>query len=231
MLCDDRQERGIGERLAALPWRHTLALALGFFLLVGGWMGRNSYRYGKFTLSAISDINLFYFSAASLEAHRQGISLEEAQDQLRARLAEMPEPENNRWPYQNHAAIGREVILAHPVQFAWYNAVDALNGLRPGFSFLLALRGHQGGAGDPMEVFRSSPIDLGAILAALSAQDPGILLLEGAMVLYEAAVVGLGLMGLVILGVRRDWRAELLLGVIPAVLMYLPEVNARSIRR
>src|SRR5574341_303603 len=216
-------------RLEGPPRRPALAVALGCLLLAGGWMARNSYRFGRFTLSAVSDINLFYYNAASLEAHRQGISLDIARGQLAARLAAMPEPENKRWPTSNYGQLGREVILAHPVQFVWYNGIDALNGLRPGFSFLVSLMDGESGRENPMEAFSSDEISPAMIVRAISEQDSGIAPLEAAMALHEVIVVGLGLIGVAMLAARRNWRAVVALGLIPALLMYLPGAasNAR----
>ena len=62
--------------LAQLPlrraWRHALVLLAGLMLLAGAWMARNDSHFGRFSLSIVGDLNLYYYNAASLEAHRLG---------------------------------------------------------------------------------------------------------------------------------------------------------------
>ncbi len=221
--------------LAAIPltrlplrrgWLHALALAAGFLLAAGPWMARNAAIYGRFALTTISGYNLFYYNAASLEAHRLGIPVEEARRRLNTELEARPAPDS-AWPGAAEGALARETILAHPLAFAWHNGVDALNGLRPGFSFMLGLFGRGSELGDPVSRFMTG--DIGEIAAAMRGQAGAILLLEGYMALHTAGLIAFSLIGVIGLAARRDWAALILLGLIPALLLYLPGLasNAR----
>lgn len=220
---------GERERLAARmrgAWPHALAAALGLALLAGLWVGRNAAHFGAFSMSAIEDVNLYYYNAASLEAHRQGIPIDEARARLDERLEAMP-PGESRWPGAQMGALARELIAAHPLAFAWYNGVDALNGLRPGFSYMLLLFGDTATIDNPIRIFRSG--DIAASLRALPTGSLPLLALAAYLVAATAALIGLALAGVVVLAVRRRWLALVLAGLTPAILLYLPGVasNAR----
>jgi 4-amino-4-deoxy-L-arabinose transferase-like glycosyltransferase len=216
--------------LARLPlrraWRHALALLAGFMLLAGAWMARSYAHFGRFSLSIVGDLNLYYYNAASLEAHRLGIPLDEARAQLDEQLASWP-ARDSLWPAARQGSLARATILAHPVAFAWYNGLDALNSFRPGFSFLLGLFDPSADRRDVVAVFMSGGIP--AALAALRSQAALILALEGYLLLFVAALVVLSLVGLVVLLTRKKWMEVILLVLIPALLLYLPGIasNAR----
>jgi 4-amino-4-deoxy-L-arabinose transferase-like glycosyltransferase len=207
-------------------WRHTLALLVGFMLLAGAWMARNERHYGRFSLSIISDLNLYYYNAASLEAHRLGIPLDEARTQLDERLATWPVGDDP-WPAAPQGALARATILAHPIAFAWYNGLDALNGFRPGFSFLLGLFDPSAERREAVAVFMEGRIP--DALAALRAQAALILALEGYLLIFVAALAALSLMGLAVLLLRKQWMEVILLALLPTLLLYLPGIasNAR----
>ena len=207
-------------------WRPALASVAGLALLAGLWMGRNGALFGRFSMSAISDINLYYYNAASLEAHRQGIPLDEARALLGDRLEAMP-PNESRWPGAQMGALARELILAHPLAFAWYNGIDALNGLRPGFSYMLLLFGDPGSIRDPIQTFRNG--DLAGAVRALPGESIPILMLEIYLIAATGVLVVLAVVGCAALIARRQWAAACLAGLLPAILLYLPGLasNAR----
>lgn len=207
-------------------WRHTLVMAIAFMLPVGGWMARNNSYYDRYSLTVIGDLNLFYYNAASLEAHYNDISIDEARERLNERLANTP-GDGTRWPANRQAAIAHEVIYSHPLAFAWYNGVDALNGLRPGFSFMLKLVNHVDDDYDPIRVFMGG--DLPAMLDTLRSQAVVIALIELYMLLFVGVLVVGACAGAVILLIRRRWVEMIMLGLIPALLLYLPGLasNAR----
>jgi hypothetical protein len=216
--------------LSRLPlrraWRHALALLVGFTLLAGAWMARNYSYFERFSLSIVGDLNLYYYNAASLEAHRLGIPLDEARARLDEQLAGWP-VEGDPWPAASQGALARAAILAHPIAFAWYNALDALNGFRPGFSFLLGLFNQSADLRETVAAFMSGNIP--AALEALRTQAALILALEGYLLLFTAALAALSLVGLAVLLIRKKWMEVILLALIPALLLYLPGIasNAR----
>jgi hypothetical protein len=209
-----------------MTWRHALAVSLGFALVVGVWMGRNAILFGRFALTTIGDLNLYYYNAANLEAHRLGVSLGEARAMLDGEIQRRGGGDP-RWPSDPYGALAREIIWEHPLLFAWVNGVDALNGFRPGFSFMLSLFGEGSGARAPIPAFMHG--DLRAVLAAMQGQAGLILALEGYMLLFIGALILCGLVGAVALLARRAWSETVLLVLIPALLLYLPGIasNAR----
>jgi hypothetical protein len=195
--------RGKGAGGVRVMIRHAAVLIAGFFLIVGPWVARNGIMAGRFVVSDIDQVNLLYYNAASLEAHRLGISIDEARNRLNERVAAQTVP----WP-DGYTEVAREVILSHPVAFVWCNGLDALNGLRPGLTFMRSLAG--------------APTD---------GAETGILIrvIELTMGGFVAILAGGSLVGWVVLCVRREWRSLVLLGLIPALLLYLPGLasNAR----
>jgi 4-amino-4-deoxy-L-arabinose transferase-like glycosyltransferase len=208
--------------LARIPirqaYRHILAIVAGFMLAVSPWMGRNAVQFGHFALSSISADNLYYYNVASTEAHRLGTSLDESREQLARRLA--ADPLSDDWLSAAQGRLARQVILEHPLAFIFYNGVDALNGLRPGFSRLLLLLGPEGTVDDPIAAFRQG--SLPEALAAAASQSLPILLAEVYMVAHVAILAAASAAGLLILIRRRLWLEAGLLGVTAAVLLYLP---------
>jgi hypothetical protein len=183
--------------------RHAAALVVGFCAIVGPWVARNGILSGQFVVSAIDRVNLLYYNAASLEAHRLGISIDEARNRLNERVTAQTDPSAD-----GYTEVAREVILTHPLAFVWYNGLDALNGLRPGFTFMRSLAGvsmDRSGTGPPVGVIE---IYMGMFVAALAVGS---------------------LAGWVVLTLRREWRSLVLLALIPVLLLYLPGLasNAR----
>jgi hypothetical protein len=201
-------------------------LLAGYALVVGPWLIRNAVLFDRPSISSISDYNLYHYNAASLEAHRRRIGLHEARARLAAQLAREPAPQS-RWPYAAESALARKVILAHPVEFVVYNGVDALNGLRPGFSFMLSLMGSDSPAAAPIRTFASGTP--AAVLREMRSQTGALLALEVMFVGYVVIVASCGIVGLALLLRRRHWLALTLLAAIPALLLYLPGIasNAR----
>lgn len=209
-----------------IAWGQLAAAVAAFLLLPGLWMARNAATFGHFSLSTISGVNLFYYNAAGMEARRQDVSLDAARRSLEAELDALPPPDPE-WPSDQMSALARRTILAHPLTFAWTNTLDALNGLRPGFSYMLLLLGDPDTVSDPIQSFSSGGIR--GALAALGGQDGGLLIVELLMTAMTVLIVGPALAGVVILAIRRRWLALALPGLIAAILLYLPGAasNAR----
>jgi hypothetical protein len=120
----------IGVRL-----RKAAAFLAACFLLVVPWLVRNAAVVGMPTLSTISDYNLLYYNAASLEADRSGQAESQVQEELSDRvqqvLAEcsLPATEANRARVE--AELARQIILADPVRYSGIHLRDDLNSLLP----------------------------------------------------------------------------------------------------
>ena len=198
---------------------HILALLIAFGLPVGAWMGRNAALYGRFSMASVSDSNLLYYNVASTEAHRLGISLDEAQSMLYEQVDQLPPPDDS-WPSSAEGTVARRVIVEHPAVFVWYNGVDALNGMRPGFSRLLLLVGPEGESADLIEIFREGSFR--AVWQAVIGQGGLLLVVEALMVALTAILIVGSVIGFVVMLIRRHWFEVVLLGLIPAMLLYLP---------
>lgn len=217
---------GLTRQRQRIAWGQLAATAAAFLLLPGLWMGRNAVTFGHFSLSTISGVNLFYYNTAGMEARRQGVSLDEARRSLEAELDALPPPDPD-WPSDQMSTLARQKILTHLMTFVWTNALDALNGLRPGFSYMLLLLGDPDTVADPIRSFSSG--GLRGALAELGGQGSGLLTVELLMTALMVLLVGLALIGAVMLAVRGRWLALALPGLIAAILLYLPGAasNAR----
>ncbi len=195
-------------------------------LLLTPWMGRNLAQFGRFSLTTISDTNLYYYNAASLVGHLSDEGLEAARADLAIRLAGV-DVSGDPWPAARERALAREIILDAPVAFAWYNGLDALNGFRPGFSFLLALTGQDASASEAIRTFTDGSID-DARKTVL--QQGGLLIaLQSYMMVYIIVLLGSTIVGIVLLLMERQWPILLLCIGTSAALLYLPGIasNAR----
>lgn len=216
----------VGRMPLRAGWRHAVVLALGFMILAGAWMGRNAVRFGRFSLAAIGDNNLYYYNVAGSEARRLGISLEVSQVILGEQMADQP-GDDGRWPYAREGDLARSIIAERPLAFAWYNGLGALNGFRPGFSFMLSMFDLESEARQPIEVFMQG--DIRAALGAMQDQAIVVLAVEVYMVLATGLLVVLSLAGLVVLLARKRLPEIVLLALVPGALLYLPGAasNAR----
>jgi hypothetical protein len=203
-------------------WRRSLALVVGAALITLPWMARNANLYGRFKLSTIDDINLYYYNVAGTEARRLGIPVDEARDRMAAQLTEWPQ-EGFEEPNERAGAFARHLIWEHPLWFAWGNALDALNGFRPGFSFMFFLFGDGDTTGSFSEAMMQND------LAILLTQQPLIVAVALYMTAFLALLIVFGALGIVGLLWERSWRALLLLAAVPAWLLYMPGLasNAR----
>jgi 4-amino-4-deoxy-L-arabinose transferase-like glycosyltransferase len=210
-------------------WRKVLAVTLTSALLPCAWMARNALIFDHFELASVSNGNLFYYNVAGAEAHRRGITLSESRRQLKEQLAKFNYTTNDAWPAANKKALALEIIRAHPLSFIWWNGIDALNGFRPGFSFLLELSETSSSIRTPVKIFRKGDIDISAVLAAIRTQPLPLILIEFYMLIFIAGLVIFCISGLITLLAGKRWAEVALLFLLPAALLYAPGAasNAR----
>ncbi|MCC6905239.1 MAG: hypothetical protein IT326_05295, partial [Anaerolineae bacterium] len=203
-----------------------VALLVGFSIIVAPWLIRNQIHFGRFSLSSIGDNNLYFYNATSLYGHLNGLTFEEAQQVFEERWA-AHQPWMDRWPNALEGRLAREYILAHPFAFAFYNGVDALNGLRPGFSYFLSL----------LDTSKQTQLAIRSFQELNIRTAPQVWLSQGGVIkaiqVYMAAWVvvlfagaGSGLWRL--LAIERRWDTALFL-ILALMLLYLPGAasNAR----
>lgn len=221
--------------LAAVPflglpfkaaWKHSAAFLVAGLVFLSPWLIRSYRNYGRLGLTSISDNNLYYYNAASLHAYLTGLTFDEAQAELADRLERTPLPED-RWPTAREGILARQIILAHPFAFAWRNGLDAANGLRPGFSYMLSLFPPASPVRNPIEIFRSGTP--GEILSVLWRQPLMILVMQAYMAIFVGVLAATSAIGCIALTAQRQWLELTLLAAVPAAFLYLPGIagNAR----
>jgi len=203
-------------------WRRSAALLAGAALIVLPWMARNAYHYGVFKLSTISDGNLYYYNVAGTEARRRDIPIDEARSRLAEELSVWP-GSDSQMPIVRAGEFARHLVWQHPLWFAWANGVDAINGFRPGFSFMFYLVGDNSNA----EAFSQAMMrnDMGI----LSLQPLIILAVAAYMAVFQGLLLVLCVLGIISLLWKREWNGVLLLVAIPGWFLYMPGIasNAR----
>lgn len=118
----------------------SVALAV-YVLALAPWYARNYSHFRALIFSSLGNQNLLIYNVASIEAQRQGISWREAKDQLWAefeaeRAARDIELANEAQMSSIMGEIAVRHIAADPASAAIYQALDSLNTLRPGYSFM-----------------------------------------------------------------------------------------------
>ncbi len=110
---------------AALLWRmrprHVIFFLVGFLPLVGLWIGRNELLTGHFFFSSSGRNVLVTGWAASLEAERTGISVDQAREQLLERTGSIEffdGRENFDKTQQKQAKVLHEILGAAPWRLA-----------------------------------------------------------------------------------------------------------------
>lgn len=93
-----------------------LLISMPWIILIGGWQIRNYILTDSAQFSSIEGVNLLFYRAAGVLAIRDGIPLEEAQNNIIANLPEM----NNLTPAQKseiYMTTGKEIIAKQPLFF------------------------------------------------------------------------------------------------------------------
>ncbi len=207
-------------------------LFLGIFLiLLVPWMVRNYYVVGFPTLSTISNYNMLYYEAASLEANLRNVSetqvREEYQDKVSQVLTERgwADTEGNRARVESQLA--RQIILAHPLRFLYVHLKADLNGLLPDVTGVTEILGTTVGGKGTLSVLNQYGL-LAAIRNYFGDQTWLLGLLMPVVVLL-ALVYFFALTGAVAILRRHNWLTLSIL-VIP-VLYYLALPGPASLPR
>lgn len=125
----------------------SIALALPFAVVVGGWQFRNFRAIGSWEISSIKGVHLIEYKAARIIALEENIPWSEALDRLRSELPSTKEV--SQAEYQN-AQVKKAVpiILKHPISFFRVKGEDfKLMMLAPGVENLFRYLGTPTGGG------------------------------------------------------------------------------------
>lgn len=109
------------------------------------WVWRNNYFVGLPTISTISNLNLLYYNAVSLEANLRELSEAQVRTEMDSRVAETllelgwQDNEANR--ASAHSLLARKIILAHPFRYALLHLKSDVNNLLPSITEITEILG------------------------------------------------------------------------------------------
>jgi len=134
--------------LGVIHHRHWLRDLLLFLttaiLVVAPWVARNYSLTEVPTVAAISNLNLLYYNATTLEAHLRKADYFEVREEMRERVEAELERRGDtsvKAEVALYSEWGRQIILAHPWQYLCTHLVSDLKALLPDFPFFGLLFG------------------------------------------------------------------------------------------
>lgn len=220
-----KRERPLGKRV------FDAAIYSAIFLVtLLPWMVRNYNTIGSPTISTISQYNLYYYNAASLEAHLRGVG----EDQVRKeyiplqeqRLAELGMENTFGNQARVQGMMAREVILSHPIQYIFVHLKSDLNSLLPDTNILELLGMASGGKGT-LDVLNDQ-----GLMAAIRHYFGGKTWLIAVLLPYMLMlgfIYFASLIGVIQLIKERHWSASILLIATCAYFLLIP--GAPSVAR
>lgn len=207
-------------------------LFLGLFLLsLVPWIVRNIYVVGSPTISTISNYNMLFYEAASLEANLRHVSETQIREEYTGRVAQVlaergwADNEGNR--SRANSLLARQIILAHPIRFLYVHLKGDLNGLLPDVTSLTEILGATVGGKGTLGVLNQD-----GILAAIRNYFGGQTWLLGLLlpfIIFTALVYIFALDGAVDILRHRSWFTLSILAV--PVLYFLILPGAASLPR
>jgi hypothetical protein len=214
-----------------IGWRRAIAKCALFSAMVAAviapWLYRNYLNFGSPTLATVQGGNLLNYNAAGYITWRDGLTLGEARDvatryyqQYLAEKGLHPATAVEESDAMSSAAM--RILLADPLRAIWFNALNSLNGFRPGASYLLMYL-------EPGKINPDS-VTNGEVSPAISnINRPEVLLVTVLLSMFYGLLFLLSAIGVLQLLWYRKWMAMALL-VVPCILiMYIPALasNAR----
>ncbi len=92
---------------------YLMVLILPSMLLVGGWQVRNKFIYGSYQYTAIDAYNFYHYYAADIVAHKQQVSIKDAQQQLEKKAESHYATATQKYTYYRNQ--GLKIILSNPL--------------------------------------------------------------------------------------------------------------------
>jgi hypothetical protein len=213
-----------------IPIRKAVARCGLFSLIVAlvltPWLLRNQDLFGKPVLSSVQGVNLLYNNAAGYVGWRDGLYLADAREVVDAYYRDYLEqnglnPANGTEESDAMSAAAMQMMLADPIRAVWFNALDAVNGFRPGASYVDVF----------LEPETIAPGDLieGELSPAVShLSQPATLAITVVMTVFSASVLLLAGVATLHLLRERQWLPLALL-ILPCFLMlYLPGISSNA---
>ena len=201
----------------------VLPLTLGVGVTIGPWLAETSAQFRTPILSTIGADNLAYYTSASILSHEQGISFAASRQQIEALIQERltqfqavhGAPPNPSEQAALTSQVASSVLLAHPLQSAWFNLIDSYNTLRPGISYTVLFR-EPGRL--PLAVAEGS--DFSPALSALG--QPLVLAVTIILFLFYLPLYVFSALGSLRLLWKNCWKAMVALVLPSAILLYAP---------
>jgi len=122
----------------------VLAYMVVVFAILASWMLRNQVVDGSPILSTISNYNLLFYNAASLDASLHGVSADQYRSinyplLVQNELTERGLPQTEANLNKVYKILALKIILAHPVQYTIIHFKDDLQNVYPGWSTTLEI--------------------------------------------------------------------------------------------
>ncbi len=197
-----------GHHNRRIAWRNAILFSVVFTSLLLPWCLRNQKVGGVFTLSTISDINLYYYRAKTVLADAEQISQQEATQRLEGEIASLT-ASNNASPGQVYAFMRSrsvEILASYPLQTLKMTAMGAARlMLDPGFSPVCT-------GLDPnnltMECFSGEGTMLsGNIFQLMATRFQTMTLIQKSMLIWSTILM-IGLYAGYLAGLMAAWRSK-----------------------
>ncbi len=211
-------------------WRKTIGRLLLFSATLAAvlapWVIRNAVLVGRPSFSVLQNLNLFAYNVPGYLMRRDGLTLKETRNildrQYREYLLEHNlQPANLMEETDAMAAVATPYVIADPVRFLWFNALDSLNGLRPGASYFFMFL-------SPDTLTPDDTVGTNLSPAASHLDRPEILATTVLLSLFYLLLFLLAAVGFLLLVRKKDWRTILLFGLPSFLLMYVPGIDSNA---
>jgi len=209
--------------------RSALMVAVATVLLVGPWVLRNWATYGVPMLSSITNYNLLFYNAVSLEANLRGIGQDAMRQEMqrdvevmlaRPGLADASDAQKA----QVYGRLAWDIIKRHPLRYALVHLKCDLNVFLPNVTEFLQQLGLTKGGKGTLSVLNQQ--GLWAAINHYFGDRIYLLLVVLPFIFVLGLTYGGGLMGIAILVHQRAWFSLGLLLPIIAYFALLPGAPA-----
>jgi len=211
-------------------WRRALAnfavFSAAAAAVLAPWLIRNAAVFGQPALSSVQGVNILYNTVSGYIAWRDGLTLGEARDATERMYREYLEergiqPSNPVEVSDAQSALAMDILRSNPIPILWFNAVDSLNGFRPGASYVFIFL-----SPDTLDSDDTLEGELSPAMSNLGR--PEILLMTLALSAFYVFLFLLAAVGIVSLVRGKKWLALMLFGLPAAVLIYLPGISSNA---
>jgi 4-amino-4-deoxy-L-arabinose transferase-like glycosyltransferase len=211
-------------------WRKTVGRLMLFSATLAAallpWIARNAVLFGRPSFSVLQGLNLYEYNVPGYLMHRDGLTLVEARTVLDRKFQEYIQehnlrPANLMEETDVMAAVAMPYVTSDPVRFLWFNALDDLNGLRPGASYFFMFLSPDTLTPDDRTGGNLSP-------AASHLDRPEILATTILLSVFYGGLFLLSAIGFFLLIRKREWRTILLFALPAFLLMYVPGIDSNA---